>query len=298
MLKRTICIENPCRLSIRNSQLVVYNKKSESEKQVPVEDIGALLLDNPQISLTQPVLQVLCENKTAVISCDIKHMPSGLMLPLDANHGQNETYRTQISITEPQKKNLWKQTVEYKIRNQENLLKKLGRKVPADFAYYRNNVASGDATNMESQAARLYWSLLFEDKKFRRGRDNPPPNNMLNYGYALLRAAVARALVASGLIPTLGIHHRNKYNAYALADDIMEPYRPFVDECVYSLAESGTAEEDLSSSTKQQLLQVLTADVTFKNTKRPLWVGTTFTTASLVKAYKKEVKKIQYPVLA
>ena len=297
MLKRTICIESPCRLSVRHSQLVVYKKESDKEKLVPVEDIGALLLDNPQISLTQPVLQVLTENKTAIISCDAKHMPSGLMLPLDANHGQNETYRAQIEASEPLKKNLWKQTVEYKIRNQENLLKKLGRKVPADFSYYRNNVASGDTTNMEAQAARLYWSLLFEGKKFRRGRDNPPPNNLLNYGYALLRAAVARALAASGLIPTLGIHHRNKYNAYALADDVMEPYRPFVDEYVYVLADSGIIEEDISSETKRELLQILTADVSFKDTKRPLWVGTTFSTASLAKAYKNEGKKLQYPVL-
>lgn len=295
MLKKTLVFHNACHLNTKYHQLVITNKQTGEQNQRPIEDLGYVVLDHPQITFTQSVIQQLAANNAAVIFCDEKHHPASMLFHLDSHQTQTEHFRAQVEASEPLKKQLWKQTVKAKIRNQAAML---------DFAeqdgealrYMARQVKSGDTNNQEARASRFYWPMLFGGN-FLRKRFGNPPNNLLNYGYAVLRAAVARALTGSGLLPTLGIHHRNKYNAYCLADDVMEPYRPYVDQLVWELNEAGQAEEKLSTDLKGQLLEILSCDIIINRKKRPLMVGLSETTASLARCFKGEVKKIKYPVL-
>lgn len=233
MLKRTLFFSNPYHLSLKNKQLLVTAKNELSSKTIPIEDIGFIVLEHPQISITMKLMEQLNEFNVATVFCDSKHMPCSMLLPLDAHHIQNELFRAQINATEPIKKNLWKQTIEMKISNQALLLDKLG-KSSLQLRTLAKTVKSGDIDNREGFAARMYWIALL-GKNFIRDRYGEPPNPFLNYGYILLRSAVARALTGSGLLATLGIHHHNRYNAFCLADDIMEPYRPYVDEIAFEM---------------------------------------------------------------
>ncbi|QGY47390.1 type II CRISPR-associated endonuclease Cas1 [Maribellus comscasis] len=293
MLKRTLYISNPYHLSIKNKQLVVSEKNGMPLKTAPVEDLGFIVLDHPQISFTMKLVEELNEVNVATVFCDSKHLPSSMLLPLDANHIQNEIFRAQISATEPLKKNLWKQTIEAKIKNQARLLSKLGKNSIPLKAVGRT-VKSGDSDNREGFAARLYWMELL-GRNFIRDRYGDPPNPFLNYGYILLRSAVARALAGSGLLATLGIHHRNRYNAFCLADDVMEPYRPYVDEIVFEMKKSWPDVFMLGKEHKAELLQLMTADVKIGETKRPLMIALSQTTASLAKCFNGEQRKIVYP---
>ncbi len=293
MLKRSLFFSNPYHLSVTNQQLIITNKETGEIKQAPIEDLGFVILENPRITITIKLAQELAENNVAVVFCDSTHHPASMLLNLNVHHLQSEMFSNQIKASEPLKKQLWKQTVVAKINNQAAILKKLGK----DFlklTVMATKVVSGDTTNREAQASRIYWHELFEGD-FSRARFGTAPNNALNYGYAILRAAVARSLVGSGLLPTLGIHHHNKYNAFCLADDIMEPYRPYVDLHVVNLINKKPFDEKLSKSNKADLLQILTMDVVFEKTKRPLMVGISQTTASLAKCYGGELKKIAYP---
>lgn len=293
MLKRTLFFSTPMCLSLRDNQLVFYVREAPEEKRtVPIEDIGYVVLESQLISITLPLLNALVGNNVAVILCDDYMMPNALLQPLDSNSIQGELYRAQIDASEPLKKNLWRQTVEAKIENQARLLNKLGMDGDRLKPIYMN-VKSGDSDNREGVAARLYWDMLFGDR-FTREREGTPPNNLLNYGYTILRAAVARSLVGSGLLPAFGIFHRNRYNAFPLADDIMEAYRPFVDEIVYELYFSG--ETDLTKEVKAKLLRVLFADCNFKKIHRPLDIAITITTASLAKCLAGKEKKLSYPM--
>jgi CRISP-associated protein Cas1 len=253
-----------------------------------------VVLDNPQISFTMKLVEELNENNVAVVFCDSKHLPSSMLLPLDTNHIQNELFRAQISASEPLKKNLWKQTVEAKIKNQARLLEKLGIN-GNPLKVLAKTVKSDDGDNREGFAARIYWNALF-GKEFIRDRFGNPPNMYLNYGYIILRSAVARALSGSGLLATLGIHHRNRYNAFCLADDIMEPYRPWVDEIAANMEEKYPAEYMLRKEHKAELLQLMAADVKIGENKRPLMVALSQTTASLARCFSGETRKISYPV--
>ena len=294
MLKRSLFFTNPAYLSIHQKQLVV--KQNEQERTVPIEDIGLVVLENPQITVTVPTLQKLNENNVAVIVCNEKHMPASMLLNLDGHHLQGEIFRQQLDSTMPLKKQLWQQTIQSKIKNQEAMLRSKGKPVGA-LPSLASSVKSDDATNREGTAAREYWSLLF-GSNFTRDRFGDAPNPFLNYGYIVLRAAVTRALVGSGLLPTLGIHHKNRYNAYCLADDIMEPYRPYVDDAVYDLWDSGNDDMILDKETKAYLLNVLTCDVKIGKTKRPLMVALSQTTASLARCFGGEAKKLVYPVFS
>ena len=238
MLKRALFISTPLCLTLRNGQMVIYTKEMPDEKRsVPIEDIGTVVLEHPQVSVTLPLLNALSNNNVAVIICGDDRMPNSMLMSLDSNTTQQESYRSQTEASEPLKKGLWKQIVEAKIRNQAALLDKSGREGARLKPYYMN-VKSGDTDNREGIAAKIYWLELF-GKEFVRNRDGKAPNNMLNYGYSILRAAVARSLMGSGLFPAFGIFHRNRYNAFPLADDIMEPYRPYVDEIVLHLHSEG-----------------------------------------------------------
>lgn len=294
MIKRTLFFANPYYLSLKNKQLQIAEKNGGVIKTAPVEDIGFLVLDHPQISFSMKLVEELSEFNVATVFCDSKHMPSSMLLPLDAHHIQNELFRAQIDASEPLKKNLWKQTIEFKIKNQARLLDKLG-KSGKQLKTIACTVKSGDSDNREGFAARVYWSAMF-GKNFVRERFGAPPNPFLNYGYILLRSAVARSIAGSGLLATLGIHHRNRYNAFCLADDIMEPYRPYVDEIAYGLFEKNPYVVELEKEHKVELLQLMAADVKIGEKKRPLMIALSQTTASLARCFSGETRKITYPL--
>ena len=300
MIKRTLCIETPCHLKCSNEQLVVSyahikGLEDRADKTVPIEDIGMLVLEHQQITLSHYLLDKLIANNTAVITCNETRHPSGLFMPLESNTLQSERFKAQIEATEPLKKQLWQQTVKAKIQNQSAVFKKWNIKN----TYLINaaqNVKSNDADNDEAKAAAYYWSHLFPEAwQFFRRRDGPPPNNLLNYGYAILRATVARAIAGAGLLTTLGIFHRNRYNAYCLADDMMEPYRPFVDIIVRSIIDKTSSVETLTKELKAQLLLLPTVDVVLDKETSPLMIATQRTAASLAKCYMGESRKILYP---
>ena len=294
MVKRTLSFSRPCILSLKNCQMVVKMKDDpDFIRTVPVEDVGFVFLENQQISITMPLLNALADNNAAVVVCTDKMMPNAMLLNLDSNSVQGERYRDQIDASEPLKKNLWKQTVEAKIRNQAALLDKLD-KDGSQLKPYWQNVKSGDSDNREGVAAKIYWDALFGND-FMRYRTGDSPNEMLNYGYTVLRAAVARSLMGSGLFPAFGIFHRNRYNAFPLADDIMEPYRPFVDEIVFGLYANG--ETELNKDVKAEILNLLYVDTVFNKVTRPLDLGLSVTTSSLAKCFSGEQKKIMYPLL-
>lgn len=299
MIKRTIHIGSPCTLRRREKQLVVQYPKDLGlpERTVPIEDIGAVLLDHERVVVTQMLLAALLENNVAVITCNEQHMPTGLLLNLDGHTVQTELFRHQIEASEPLRKNLWMQTVQAKLRNQAALLEQVG--IPGDsIREFAKNVRSGDPDNLEARGAAHYWRHLFPGHlNFVRHRFGEPPNNLLNYGYAILRAVVARSLVGSGLLPTLGIHHRNKYNAYCLADDVMEPYRPFVDEIVLRMVVKDRVDtKELTTPIKGELLKVPTLDVLIDGKRSPLLVAVQRSTASLAQCFQGGQRKALYPV--
>ncbi|MCQ2281997.1 MAG: type II CRISPR-associated endonuclease Cas1 [Bacteroidales bacterium] len=307
MIKRTLCFNNPAMLSLNNGQLVVklldpsaYNAKMgikhEPTTTIPIEDIGILLLDHPQITLTHGVMNAMLENNVAIITCNNRHLPTGLTLPLDGNTLQSERFRDQINASLPLKKQLWQQTVAQKIRNQAAVLKQMCNTEVGNMLAWSQKVRSGDADNLEGRAAAYYWSCMFPNLPgWTRGQEGDWPNALFNYGYAILRAMVARALVSSGLLPTLGIHHHNRYNAYCLADDIMEPYRPYVDQLVLQMLPRYTNAQEISKEMKADLLQLPVADVVIGGQRSPMMVGISQTTASLYKCFSGEMRKIAYP---
>ena len=309
MIKKTLYFGNPAYLSLQNEQMVIKLPEIEKNETLPesfkknntitrpIEDIGVIVLDNKQITVTTGLLESLLSNACAVVTCDSKSMPVGLFLPLDSNTTQNERFRYQLDASLPLKKQLWQQTIRAKIANQaKNLSLCTGCEVACMEAWIRD-VRSGDPYNLEARAAAYYWKNLFaEIEDFTRDREGVPPNNLLNYGYAILRAVVARALVISGLLPTLGIHHHNKYNAYCLADDIMEPYRPYVDKLVFELMRDCKSLE-LTKELKAKLLSIPTIEVKIGRKRSPLMVAVSTTTASLSKCFSGELRQLVYPVM-
>ena len=302
MIKRTLYFGNPAYLSLRNSQLVINLPEANGmddrtgNNTIPIEDIGIILLDHKQITITQGLLEALLSNNAAVITCDSSRMPVGLLLPLSGNTTQSERFQAQIDASLPLRKQLWQQTIQAKIGNQAYVLNTCRNAVVKNMLAWVDEVKSGDSDNLEARAAAYYWANMFPAiPEFRRGREGTPPNNLLNYGYAILRAVVARSLVASGLLPTLGIHHHNRYNAYCLADDIMEPYRPFVDKLVVELTDTGEDIQELTKSLKAKLLSIPVLDVIINDQRSPLMIAVGITTASLAKCYLGEVRKIVYP---
>lgn len=299
MIKRTLYFRNPTYLSVKNGQMVVERPDSE-KATIPVEDIGVVLLDNPQITVSHPLLNALLANNTSVITCNEKHLPSGLLLPLEGNTLQSERYKNQIEASVPLKKQLWQQTVQAKIANQLSHLEKVTKVDLEPMRYWQRSVRSGDPDNYEGRAAAFYWKNIFEGKidgDFTRGRFDEEPNNLLNYGYAVLRAVVARSLVATGLLPTLGIHHHNRYNAFCLADDVMEPYRPFVDSVVMDIVNDFDDLSVLTAEIKSRILVIPAMDVTIDGKSSPLMLATNRTTASLNDCFEGISRKIIYPTI-
>jgi CRISPR-associated protein Cas1 len=296
MIKRTLFFGNPAYLSTKNEQIVIsYPDKEQGTKTVAIEDIGVIVLENHQITITNGLLEKLIHNNVALINCDQQHMPIGLLLPLNGHTEQSERFKNQINASTPLKKNLWQQTVSSKIINQAGLLKE--KKIPCrKMELWAKEVTSGDALNHESRAAVYYWKNLIAIESFTRGQKGIAPNNLLNYGYAILRGITARAIVSSGMLPTLGIFHRNKYNAYCLADDIMEPYRPYVDLIVCHIMETTDSFEDLTIDIKRQLLSIVSIDVFIDGKNSPLMVAMSRTTNSLQQCFEGTARKILYPL--
>lgn len=292
MIKQTLMFTSPVCLSLKDRQIVITFKDNKDMVMRPIEDIGFVIVENPQVSISVPLLNELADNNVSVVFCDKKLMPKTMLMTLEGNTTQQESYRYQLDASAPTKKNVWKQLVECKIRNQALLLNKVGRNGDVLKQYYMN-VKSGDTDNREGAAAREYWGRIF-DEGFKREREGLPPNNLLNYGYTILRAAVARALIGSGLYPAFGVFHRNRYNAFPLADDVMEPYRPFVDEIVYHLYYDGAVSE-LDNQSKGKLLRVLFSDVKMGKVTRPLENALSLTTASLLRVYKGDADKLSLP---
>lgn len=297
MIKRTLYFGQAAYLSLRDGQLLVRLPAEEGSRSIPIEDIGVLILDHQQISITHGLMNALEAHKCALITCSASHMPSGLFLPLDAHSLQSERFQTQIEATLPLKKQLWQQTVRMKIQNQARVLEEVYAQPQANMLAWVKRVRSGDPDNLEARAAAYYWANLFPSlPKFTREREESAPNALLNYGYALLRAVVARSLVSVGLLPTLGIHHHNRYNVYCLADDIMEPYRPYVDKFVQEIYEREYP-KSLTKDIKHRLLTIMEQDVVIDGITHPLSIATSLTASSLVRCFEGSSKQIDYPAL-
>lgn len=290
MLKRAVYITNQVSLSVKNNQLVILPKDSTCST-IPIEDIGYVIIEHQQTIITIPAMNALSDNNVAVVFCGKNLMPRSMLLNLETSVTQGERYRHQIEATAPTKKQLWQQIIIAKIKNQSRLLAKLGKNGDRLMPLYKN-VKSGDIDNREGIAARIYWRELF-GQDFYREREGPPPNNLLNYGYAILRAAVARGLMGSGLFPAFGLFHHNRSNAFPLADDMMEPYRPYIDEIVYELYNNGI--DELNKEAKTRIVKALFCDTQFKNVLRPMDIGITYSCASLAKYFAGTCKKLNFP---
>lgn len=298
MIKQTIYFGNPAHIRTELKQLKITIKTDPpQEKSIPIEDIGVVIIDHPQISITSGAISELMNNNVALISCNANYLPQALMLPFEGHHIQTQRMHAQIKANEPLKKNLWAQTIQHKIYNQSVLLEKQGvHNHPLH--QYMKEVKSGDSTNREAAAANYYWSHLFPDKPhFNREPKGEYPNNLLNYGYAILRSVIARALVSAGLFPSIGIYHKNKYNAYCLADDIMEPYRPYVDELVIRLMKKYPDEVEINTTLKKELLSIPVLDVIIDNETSPLMIAAQRTATSLAHCFLGEKRKLLYPKL-
>ncbi len=284
MSKQTLVFDSPSVLSVKNGLLSIVREGRE-EVLKAFEDIQTILIDHHSVSLTIPLLNRLSEEQITVVFCNERHFPQSMLMDLETNSLQTKYYRKQVEASLPMKKQIWKQVVEAKIRNQSRLLNELFQCGDVLQKYY-DNVKSGDSTNREGIAANCYWKKLL-GKDFIRDRFGYEPNNLLNYGYALLRSAMARALMDSGLMPTLGVFHRNYFNSFPLADDMMEPYRPFVDRKVLELYLAGKREVDRE-------FKVAMLGLFYMELKRDVL---TKTTASLVNVYCQTSRVVYYPYL-
>lgn len=292
MIKRVLCFENPARLSLKLEQIVV--ELQDTTRTVPIEDVGVVVLDHKQITITHALIDALLANNCAIVTSNDKHLPVGLMLPLDGHNLQSERFREQIEASEPLKKQMWQQTVIAKILGQAHVLG-MQQIEHGNMFKWAKDVRSGDTDNMEARAAAYYWRNMFEKDSFIRDPQGLPPNNLLNYGYSIVRAMMARALVGTGLLPTLGVHHHSRYDAYCLADDIMEPYRPFVDMKVLEMWNKGWVTSDISSEQKRELLGITTMDINISGHRSPMMLAIQTTAQSVQKCYSGEARKIIYP---
>ncbi len=292
MIKRIIEISNPSYLHLKNKQMVI-ERDGQEIGNVPVEDLGVLILDHPAIVHSQGLLAACFEQNVVVLLCDGKHLPSAILLPLEGHTLHSKTLRQQIAASEPTAKRIWQRVVQAKIREQAKVLQSaVGNSNP--LSLYANKVKSGDPDNIEAQAARIYWQKLF-GADFRRDQDAAGINAMLNYGYAVIRGAMARAIVGTGLHPAIGVHHRNQYNSFALADDLMEPLRPLVDIKVHEITKVLSEIPELTPQNKRAVLEILSWDCTLNERKMPLMVSLHLYAASVRKVLAGEANEVEIP---
>ncbi|MFA4907518.1 MAG: type II CRISPR-associated endonuclease Cas1 [archaeon] len=295
MIKRTVYIGNPAHLFVHHEQLKIHQNGQETSS-IPIEDLGYLIIDHYGVSVTHGALEQLMENKVSVITTDSNHMPAGIFLPFVGSSIQTLTIAHQIGTSKPIQKSLWQQIVKAKVRNQALLLDHL--ELPSEFLHHlESKIRTNDETNREAVAAKYYWAILFDPLRFKRHQEGKPPNNLLNYGYAILRAIITRAIVSAGLLPQVGIHHHNQYNAFPLSDDIMEPYRPFVDQIVQKIALEELDISILRPEIKRELLELPSIPVRMKKETKPLMIAASWTAASLQRCFAGKSKKILCPEL-
>ncbi len=292
MIKRIVDISEPAYLHQQHHQLMI-DKNGKTVAQIPIEDLGVLVLQHPAIVMTQAVIISCQQNNVAVIFCDARHLPYSVLLPIsDGNSLHSKIIQQQSSLSLPTKKRVWQQIIKHKIKGQARVLNQLGKNATA-LERLADDVKAGDPDNLEAQAAQKYWRLLFGDA-FRRDTDAEGINSLLNYGYAIMRAMVARAIVASGLHPALGVQHSNQYNGLCLADDVMEPFRPWVDLRVYQLSQQNT-ELSVTPDTKQAFLKLLGEPVRWNEQSVPLMVASHYLLADIKRAFDDKNQKINYP---
>lgn len=294
MIKRTIEVSGPgTRLSVRWGQVCVA-REGQKIGQFPAEDVGILIVDSPTTQYTHSTLLELVRHGAVVLLCGTDHLPAAIVTASAGNSLQTERLAAQVNAPLPLKKRLWKQIVVAKIRNQAANLES-EEEVARRLLELAAKVRSGDPENVEAQAARLYWPVWLPDRVFRRKREGEAPNNLLNYGYAILRAAVARAIAGAGLHPSISLHHHSRYDAFCLADDLMEPLRPLVDQCARELFLSGM--DEINKDTKRELLALLLEPVEVKGNQGPLFVELEKMTASLVRCLMGQAKELAIPRL-
>lgn len=295
MIKRTVDISEAAYLHLRHQQLLI-DKQGETVGQVAIEDLGVLILQHPAIVLTQQLIIACQKARVVIVFCDDKHLPYSVILPIAESHTlHTKILRQQVEITEPIRKRLWKQIVEQKIMQQAKTLCLLNIDA-TKLNRIATQVKTGDTGNSEAIAAQHYWTLLF-GKSFKRDVDMEGINALLNYGYAIVRAMIARSICGAGLHPTLGLFHKNQYNALCLADDIMEPFRPWVDHCVYKLSEQKSV-LNVDRENKQYLLALLNESVIYKGKTMSFMIATQYLMADLKRCYSKEQKHLRYPEMA
>ncbi|TWT64042.1 type II CRISPR-associated endonuclease Cas1 [Rubinisphaera italica] len=283
--------EVPARLRIERRQLVIESEPRS--ERIPLEDVAVLVVAHPQVSYTQAVLAELAASGGTFVTCDRSRMPIGILLPLDGNSIQNERFRHQLELSKPRQKQAWKQIIKAKVHMQATLLE-IRLQTDAGLRPLISQIRSGDPSNIEGRAARKYWTALF-GSDFRRDRDAADHNRLLNYGYAILRAATARAIVAAGLHPSLGLHHHNKYNAYCLADDLMEPYRPIVDRAVAELVDDYDETPEMNQEVRACLLRSLLSSFLISQQQRSLFNALSRTASSLVSIIQGNSDQLELP---
>lgn len=294
MIKRIIDISEPAYVHLKNNQLLI-DKEGETVGSVSIEDLGVLILENSQIVITQMVIIACQKNNVTLVFCDDKHLPYSLLLPVsDGNTLHNKILRQQIDMTKPTKKRLWQQVVIHKIQQQLNTLERAGKNT-AQLQRLIKKVKTGDPENIEAQAAKKYWSLLF-GKDFRRNIDDPGINSLLNYGYAIVRAMIARTIVGSGLHPSIGVFHKNQYNGLCLADDLMEPFRPWIDWLVYDFAMKNNDDViQINQQTKTLFLNLPSDSVLYDKKRMPLMVACHYLLADFKRSFDDTRYKLNYP---
>lgn len=299
MSKRIVTVESTSELRFENNSLV-FSRENSRPISIPIEDIGVLVLENLHTMTSTALLSACCSAQVAVVVCSPSHLPHGLLLSLDGHVTQSAALKTQVRCTATVRNRIWQEIVRAKIRSQSELIMHI-RGADEGIGPLARRVRTGDTGNVEARAARIYWQALF-GTEFRRMREGPAPNSLLNYGYALLRASVARAITGAGLHPGLGVHHHNQYNAYCLADDLMEPLRPLVDQRVHEIRQTDLSGE-LKPLVKRELLRVLTRHVIVRGTPLPLFEGLERYAASARGAMEHgagmlEIPDVSFPKLA
>lgn len=292
MIKRIVEISNPARISLKREQLIIEGV-DQDRNQVPLEDLALLLIDERSVILTHAILVACAEREVMVVLCDDRHLPCSMILPLEGNTLQAKILRDQIATSEPLKKRLWQSMIRAKLRGQMRVLDHTNQSGHL-IGHFIDKVQSGDPNNVEAQAARAYWPALF-GKDFRRDWDLVGINALLNYGYAILRAGVARAVVGAGLHPSLGIHHHNQYNTFALADDLIEPFRPIIDREVFEIVDKVEGPPIVDRYSKERLLGALYVPCKVKSRKIPLLSAFHLYTASFREVISGEKKKLEIP---
>lgn len=285
--------ESAAYLRVEHRQLVI-ERPDQPQASVPLTETAAVVLAHPRASCSLPAFGGLMDAGAAVVVCNGRNLPVGMMLPLVSHSTQTQRFAAQAGAALPLKKRLWQRIVKRKILAQAELLVEL-RDNDFGLVELARRVRSGDAGNLESQAARRYWPALFDNPAFRRRYDAEDQNRLLNYGYAVLRAVVGRAICAAGLHPSLGLHHHNQYNAFCLADDLMEPYRPLVDAAVVQHAASYGQDAPLDRLAKQSLLEAITKPYRADDEVRTLFEIISRTACSLAGVYLGERRELTYP---